>query len=114
MSTNIHFEGTRDILVIKTGKQEVQTIGFREVWQTPTSVTNKILKAADPFQAYRDWVMEGQEDRQEPLYADNDPFHEGPIVGYETFNYGVEHLKDFDGWLKSAQEDGYEVVAEGW
>ncbi len=114
MSTNIHFESHRDILVIKTGKQEIQSARFKEVWQTPTSVTNKILKADDPFQAYRDWVMEGQEDRQEPIYAPGDLFHEGPVVGYETFNYGVEHLKDFDGWLKGMAEDGYTVTVEGW
>lgn len=114
MSINIHFEGTRDILVIKTGKQDVQSVFFREVWQTPTKVTDKILKSEDPFQAYRDWVLENQEDQTEPMYADDDVFHTGPIVGYETFNYGKEHIKDFDGWLKMMEEDGYTVVAEGW
>ena len=114
MSINIHFEATRDIIVVKTGKQEVQDARFREVWQTPSKVTDKILKSADPFQAYRDWVMENQEDQQEPMYADDDVFHAGPIIGYETFNYGKEHLQDFDAWLKQMKEDGYEVVAEGW
>lgn len=114
MSTNIHFEGTRQIIVVKTGKEETQSIRFKAVWQTPTAITNKILKAQDPFQAYRDWVMDGQEDQQEPLYAPDDVFHEGPIVGYETFNYGKEHLQDFDAWLKQATEDGYEIIAEGW
>ena len=114
MSTNIHFEAHRDILVIKTGKQEIQSARFKEVWQTPTDVTRKIMKAKDHFQAYRDWVMEGQEDQREPLYAPGDIFHEGPIVGYETFNYGVEHLKDFDGWLKMMQEDGYEIEVNAW
>lgn len=114
MSTNIHFEGHRQIVVVKTGKEETQSIRFKEVWQTPSKVTAKILKTDDPFQAYRDWVLENQEDQTEPLYAPGDIFHEGPIVGYETFNYGKEHLKDFDDWLKANIEDGYEIVAEGW
>ena len=114
MSINIHFEATRDIVVVKTGATEIQSERFREVCQTPSKVTDKILKSADPFQAYRDWVLENQEDQSEPMYADDDVFHTGPIVGYETFNYGKEHIKDFDGWLKMMEEGGYEVVPEGW
>lgn len=49
MSTNIHFEATRRIKVIKTGKVEDQTIYFKNVIQTPTVVTVAIMASVDPF-----------------------------------------------------------------
>lgn len=114
MSMNVNFVAEREIQVVKTGKVEIQSEVWRGVWQTPTEVSYQIAESSDPFQAYREWVMDGQNDLQEPVYADNDVFHEGPIVGYETFNHGDEHLKDFDGWLKMAKEDGYEVIVDVW
>lgn len=117
MSTNIHFEATRRIKVIKTGKVEDQTIYFKNVIQTPTVfsfVTNKIMASIDPFQAYRDYVLEYCLDYEEPIYAEDDVFCLEDPIGVEIRNDGPEHVKRFDDWLKSVEEAGYEVKAVAW
>jgi hypothetical protein len=69
----------------------------------------------DPIQAYKDWVLEHyNRDDQEPIYAPDDIFCEGPVVGYETFNYGKEHLKDFEEWVCVSESNGYNIKAEAW
>jgi hypothetical protein len=113
MSINIHFTGTRDILVIKTGKQEVQDISFGLVLQTPSNITRKIMQSEDPFAAYRDWVLSEFTDETQEIYDDDDDWCEKPI-GYKTVNYGVEHVEEFNAWLQQANEAGYKVVAECW
>ena len=113
MSTNIHFEATRRIKVIKTGKVEDQTIFFDPV-QTPTVVTNAIMASVDPFQAYRDYVLELCEDYEKPIYAEDDEFCLEDPIGVEIRNDGPEHVKRFDDWLKSVEEAGYEVKAVAW
>ena len=114
MSTNIQFQATRDIQVVKTGAVEQQTEFFPNVWQTPTRVTERILHSADPIQAYKDWVLDGQEDQVEDVYATDDPFCEGPVVGQRTFNYGTEHCKEFDKWIKDVTDRGFEITTISW
>ena len=109
MSANIHFEAVRRIKVIKTGKVEDQTIYFKNVIQTPTVVTNAIMASVDPFQAYRDYVLELCEDYEEPIYAEDDEFCLEDPIGVEIRNDGPEHVKRFDDWLKSVEEAGYSV-----
>lgn len=109
MSTNIYFEGTRQIKVIKTGKVENQTIYFKYGIQTPTDVTKKIMGSAEPFQAYRDYVLEICEDYESPIYAEDDEFGLEDPIGVEIRNDGPEHVKRFNDWLKSVKEAGYDV-----
>ena len=113
MSTNIHFLATRDIIVVKTGKQDKQEIYFDRVWQTPTRVTLEIIKN-DPIQGYRDYILnECSEDREYEIYAEDDIFCETPI-GTETYNPGREHLEEFDAWVRECEESGYTIQAEAW
>lgn len=114
MSMNINFEATRDIQVVKTGVVEKQTEFFRDVWQTPTAVTRAIEASADPIQAYKDWIMDGQEDQVEDVFAPDDVFGEGPVVGQRTFNYGTEHCQQFDEWIKDVTDRGFEVTTVSW
>ena len=114
MSTNIHFEATRRIKVIKTGKVEDQTTYFKFVIQTPTVVTSKIMASIDPFQAYRDYVLEYCLDYEKPIYAEDDEFALDDPIGTEIRNDGPEHVKRFDDWLKSVEEAGYDVEVVAW
>jgi len=114
MSTNIHFVANREIQVVKTGQIETQEDQYRYVWQTPTEVTRKIMAQADPIQAYRDWILSVNEDYEVDVYADDDFFSEKESVGTEIHNDGKYHLKEFDAWITSRREQGYDITAEAW
>jgi hypothetical protein len=105
---NLHVLGSRDVTINKTGKHSVQITEF-SLYQTPTKVTREILQSSDKAQAYRNWVNSLREEIQETIYADDDFFKEGEIVGYKTVCYEDEHLKDFDAFIKKCEEEGYEL-----
>lgn len=110
MSMNIDFEASRVIQIVKTGHTEVQKVEFGRVWQTPTDVTYMIAGAADPVQAYKDWVM-AQEGSVEvvPIFADDDPFGEEEPIGHETIDYRLEQIEIFDEWLAKMNEGSWTV-----
>ena len=114
MSTNIHFVATREIQVVRTGQIELQEDWYRYVWQTPTVVTRELMAQADPIQAYRDWILSVNEDYEVDVYAEDDFFRERAPVGTETQNEGRYHLKEFDAWIQSRREQGYDIAAEAW
>lgn len=107
MSVNIAFEATRKIKVIKTGKIEDQTIFFDAI-QTPTKVTSRIMSSTDPFQAYRNYVLESCSDYEESIFADDDFWCDEPI-GVKVRNDGPVYVQQFDDWLTSVEEAGYDV-----
>lgn len=113
MSTNIHFSATREIMVVKTGKHDVQTIQY-DVRQTPTDVTWAIKESADPVQAYREWVLANSREEAYEIYAYDDVFQERDPVGYETYNPGEIHIADFDAWVKMCDENGYTIQVDAW
>lgn len=114
MSTNIHWEATREIQVIKTGRISKQTIQFNEL-QTPTRVTHEIMESKDPAQTYKDWVLrECSVDEEFPIHAEDDPFGEKDPIGVEIYNAGKEHIEKFDAWLKMCEEEGFEVRPVAW
>lgn len=110
MSMNIAFQAIRKIKVVKTGKTETQTNYFKQVIQTPTDITYQIIKSKDPFQAYRDYVLDTCQDYESEIFADDDFWGDEPI-GKEMCNDGPEYVRWFDEWLTSVQEAGYEVKA---
>lgn len=112
MSTNIHFVGTRDIQVIRSGHIETQEICFNE-WQTPSDVTRQIMASADPVQTYKAWVLSVSEDVEIDTYDKDDIFGENP-TGKEIHNYGREHVAEFDKWLEMCERECYTVVAQSW
>lgn len=111
MSMNIAFEASREIQVVKTGKIETQKIFF-DAWQTPTAVTLSILKAANPIQAYNDWVL-GQPDdlcQVENVYNDDDVWCDNPI-GTRLWDPRKEQVEMFDAWLQEMEQSGWTVRA---
>ena len=116
MSTNIHIYAERDIFVLKTKRNDVQTIKFEQVWQTSTIDTRMIMESSDKIQAYKDWVMTRKcsVDREEPVYADDDYFQEREPIGVEIVNEGKDHIHDFEEWLEMCSEYGYDVYFEAW
>jgi len=112
MSMNIQFIATRLIQVVKTGKFETQTETFCFPYETPTSVSFDIKTSSDPIQSYKDWVISVSADEQVPVYADDDFWGDGPIIGYETMNHGVDHCDEFDAWIKDKTQCGFEIKTE--
>lgn len=85
MSMNLTLSGTRQIIVVKTGEQEEQSIEY-DLWQTPTTVTNACLDAAEgTAQAYFSWALS-----QDPKYSKG-------------------HIKDVKAFIASATAEGYEL-----
>ena len=114
MSTNIHFIATREIIVKRTGKADVQTQNLH-VWQTSSPDTHKIINSADPKLAYIEWVLaEFDRDEQEPVFAEDDVFSERDPVGFTTFNAGKKHVAEFLQIIEQLEADGWEIRAEAW
>jgi hypothetical protein len=108
MSMNLHLDANRSVTVNKTGEQSIQTKKFF-LYQTPTDATYACLATDDPAKAYREWVIENRVEYQEAIYADDDFFEDGEILGYKTICYADEHLEDFDSFIKECEEGGYEL-----
>jgi hypothetical protein len=109
MSMNIAFEATREIMVMKTRTTELQS-QFFNVWQIPTEITYKIVDSDDPIQEYKDWVMSHAGCTYTMLvYAEDDPFGDGEPIGSKTVDPRVDHLTEFEQWLKTMEQTGYDV-----
>jgi hypothetical protein len=80
--------------------------------QTPTRVTDVILTSSDPIQAYKDWILENAQDEEQEVY-DFDQWCEETnyykLGGTETYNWGVEHVKELDNWLEHVNSLGLTV-----
>lgn len=116
MSTNIHIIAKRLISFANGHRiqcEEVQEV-YVDVWQTPTAATREMMASADPVQAYKDWVISRSQDRQEPVYADDDIFCEGEPVGTTTVNEGREHIARLEAEIAELAERGFMIEAESW
>ena len=116
MSTNIRIHAHRMIQVVKTGALDTQSTHF-DAWQMPTTATWHIMNPVDlmsRLQAYRDWVLSTCEDEREPVYAEDDLFHDGEPVGFSLVNHGRDHLARLDEWLQLIERDGWEVSVDAW
>jgi len=109
MSKNIQFKATRLIQVVSSGEYETQSEFFEEIWQTPTDISYEIVSSDNDFKAYRDWVMSVSETVSEEVYAPDDLFCEGPVIGYNLVNIGEQHINLFDGWINDMQNRGFTI-----
>lgn len=113
MSTNLHIFAQREIEVVKTGSRQTQREYYRDVWQTPTRDTEKIMQAEDKKQAYIDWILSISEDEIVNVYAEDDYFEENPI-GTKVHNTGKEHIDDFIAWCNYMEKECYEIKFKFW
>lgn len=110
MSMNIYFEAEREIIVVKTGNHEIQSLMI-SVWQTPTNVTREILSKDDHFKAYCDWIESISEDSEEDVYAEDDIFEERDPIGKKIVNYGKLHIIELKQKFESLEKQGYTITA---
>ena len=74
------------------------------LWQTPTTVTNKILDSEDRGLAYTEWVMDQEEEAVLEVYADDDVFGEGDVISYKLLNISKEHKEALEAWLEEYKD----------
>lgn len=108
MSMNLHVEATRPTKVNVKGveKTSQETISF-DLWQTPTKVTYDILEQEDKLQAYIDWVKSISQDRQWPIYAEDDIFSQRDPIRFETVNDGDIHIEYLKEWIEYCNDEDF-------
>lgn len=111
MSMNVYIEAVRKIAYRnKAGKRktDIQRIKFNAV-QTPSEVTYEILESAAPAETYREYIRSRSCIEREPIYAKDDIMCEYEPIGYQDYDWTVDHLSRFDEWVKAAEEEGYTI-----
>ena len=111
MSMNVCIEAVRKITYRnKAGKRKTDTqrIKFNAV-QTPSKVTYEILESPNPVEAYREYIRSRSCIEREPIYAKDDIMCENKPIGYQDYDWTVDHLSRFDEWVKAAEEEGYTI-----
>lgn len=105
MSMNICIFVEVPVLQLKNNEQKTVE-EFFTVWQTPTDVSYEIARSGDPIKAYCDWVLSVSKDERLEIYAEDDLFAEGPVIGYETYNPGRDHIAELLQWVEMKEEVG--------
>jgi hypothetical protein len=108
MSMNLNVKAERAVTVNKTGKRSMQHTSF-QLWQTPTNETHNMLASSDVRQAYIDWVKSKNLVEKIPVFADDDALCEGDPIGYEEVNWALEHVAEFEAWIKDCEEEGCQL-----
>ena len=114
MSMNIGIVACRDITYIDgqgKRKSEQQTVRFNTV-QTSTAETYAIMDAPDHIEAYRDYIKSRSSPVSEPIYAPDDIMCEEHPIGYEEYDWTVDHLSQFDAWVAARLEGGFRINFE--
>lgn len=114
MSMNLHVEAERPATV--TVKGVTKTITDRttfSLWQTPTVFTRQVtaLKSTEEMvEAYCAWARAGSKPEEEDVYADDDYFSEGPVIGKRTVDWGLDHINEFRAWVAMCAEEDYTIT----
>lgn len=114
MSMNINIVACRDISYIDgqgNPKTEQQCVRFNAV-QTSTSDTYAIMDSPDQIEAYRTYIKGRSSPVLEPVYAPDDIMREYAPIGYEEYDWTVDHLSQFDDWVAARLQDGYRINFE--
>lgn len=114
MSINIHVRATREIVVVKTGVNEIQSVACSMIWQTPTKISNEIMNSDDKKHAYIEWVKSISTDEEIPIYAEDDIFSERDPIGFEKVNSGLMHVEEFLSWCDIMENKGYNIEFEAY
>jgi hypothetical protein len=131
MSMNIYLKALMKVTSVKTGETYYMSRKF-DCYQTPTTITYKILDSDDKYKEYCDWVLAFPDEySKEPIYLldynENDSPEEtarkydldlerclkdssipNPIIGYRDTR--LEHIKDLDDWIEQCKIDGYDEL----
>ena len=114
MSMNVYIYAEREVTAkLKNGDEVVST--QKEKWnalQTPTVDTYEIVNSRDPKQAYVDWCFSKSNPESIPIYAEDDIFNERDPIGWEEYDFYVDHIAQFEEWFYNMDQQGYTVKFE--
>lgn len=105
MSMNVYIYAEYEVLNLKNKQKRTMQESF-DAWQTSTEGTYRIVRSDDPIKAYCDWVLSVSKEEQLELYAPEDILSEGPVVGYETYHPGKEHVAELMEWVERMRKIG--------
>lgn len=105
MSMNVYIYAEYDIEILTNKRKRTMQEPFH-AWQTPTDETYKIVRSDDPIKSYCDWVLSVSKEERLERYAPDDIFSEGPVVGYDTYHPGKEHVAELLEWVENMREIG--------
>ena len=113
MSMNVHLKVVSKGMFIpqneKLETEVIERVKHFSCFQTSTDTTRKIINDINPLNTYKAWVLENfDEDEKLSMYADNDPFGEHGVIGFDIYNEGREHLEELDEFL--ALHEGWDVI----
>ena len=111
MSMNVFIYAEYPVRNLKTGELRTLQETF-DAWQTRTEDTYRIVRADNPIQSYCDWVLSETKEEKLELYAVDDVMSEGPVVGYDTYHPGKEHVAELLEWVKQMKSLGGTVKVE--
>lgn len=104
---NIHISGVGEA-TYPNGKKYPVVESFN-VMQTPTGITNRILKSKDKIAKYKEWVMSNTIDELEEILDYNswdEKTNYYPVIGHKTVNYGRKHCEELDRFVGGVREKG--------
>lgn len=115
MSTNFHIMASRQITFIrKDGTVGTDTQKqYLKVYQTPTELTYKMMKAENKLAAYFSWVIATSKNEEEHEYADDDWDATTPLVT-KIVNRGKIHVKELAEQIERLEENGFVIEFEAW
>ena len=105
MSMNVYIYAEYEVLNLKNKQKRTMQEPFG-AWQTPTEDTYRIVRSDDPIKAYCDWVLSISKEERLARYAPEDILSEGPVVGYDTYHPGKEHVAELMEWVERMREVG--------
>ena len=111
MSMDVFISAGYPVRNLKTGEVRTLEESF-DTWQTRTEDAYRIMRSDDPIQAYCDWVLSISKEEKRPRYSEYDAFEEGPVVGYDTYHPGKEHVAELLEWVKRMKSLGGTVKVE--
>ena len=111
MSMNVFICAEYPVRNLKTGEVRTLEEPF-DAWQTSTEDTYKIVRSDDPIQAYCDWVLSVSEEESFERYAEDEIVCTGPVVGYDTYHPGKEHVAELLEWVERMKSLGGTVKVE--
>lgn len=111
MSMKVFISAEYPVRNLKTGEVRTLEESF-DTWRTRTEDTYRVVRSDDPIQAYCDWVLSVSEEEPFERYAEDDIMYTGPVVGYDTYHPGKEHVAELLEWVERMKSLGGTVKVE--
>ena len=107
MSMNLHLYAEVKATIHTNPPTETVVQHRFDLWQTPSYITYKCIRADFPKDAYIEWLkeQEPEDTYKQPIYAKDDFLWTGPVVGHEDAPTArVLHQQELEEWLEKHKD----------